>query len=59
MNEVINKAFTVLDHFACQKNIKLVKNLEGEETHFKKIYGDERRYLQVLINFVSNALKFS
>jgi signal transduction histidine kinase len=26
---------------------------------FKKIRGDSRRYLQIMINFLSNALKFS
>ena len=25
----------------------------------KKIFGDERRYLQILLNFLSNSIKFT
>jgi len=30
-----------------------------EQLFLKRMIGDERRYLQVLLNFLSNALKFS
>ena len=26
---------------------------------FQKIYGDKRRYIQLLVNFISNSLKFT
>ena len=44
------------------KNIKLVgpifKN-PYEKYYFKKVLGDENRYSQIILNFVSNAIKFS
>lgn len=30
-----------------------------EDKYFRKIFGDQRRYLQILINFLSNSIKFS
>lgn len=32
---------------------------ENQLHFFRRITGDERRYLQILINFLSNAIKFS
>ena len=37
-----------------RKKMKII-----EQLFLKRIIGDERRYLQVLLNFLSNALKFS
>jgi len=37
-----------------KKTMKMI-----EQIFLKRIIGDERRYLQVLLNFLSNALKFS
>jgi signal transduction histidine kinase len=31
----------------------------NQKNVFTNLFGDERRYLQILLNFVSNALKFS
>lgn len=42
---------------AKQKNVELVAPEITRE--FKSIYGDKRRYIQVIINFLSNSLKFS
>ena len=42
------------------KNIKLNLHIETSDTKFFQcIYGDEKRYEQIFINFVSNALKFT
>ena len=32
---------------------------EQEITYYSAIYGDQNRFLQVIINFLSNSLKFS
>ena len=57
MGDVIDSAFQVVSHMAKFKNVQLVKPQITE--HFAQIYGDKRRYQQVLINFLSNSLKFS
>ena len=44
------------------KKKKISVNLHVEKNdikYFESIYGDEKRYEQILINFVSNALKFT
>lgn len=30
-----------------------------EEKNFKQLFGDKNRFIQVIMNFVSNAIKFS
>jgi len=32
---------------------------EKDRPYFIKIYGDSHRYLQILLNFMSNAVKFT
>ena len=32
---------------------------EGSVNYFRAIYGDQGRFMQVIINFLSNSLKFS
>jgi len=49
----------LVGHVAEEKNIKLQTNYNCDVELFKRICGDERRYLQILINFLSNAIKFS
>lgn len=60
--EVINKAFSLVSHVAEKKNVTLkypkVENPQ-ENFYFSSIYGDKHRFLQVIINFLSNSLKFS
>lgn len=59
--EVIDQAFAVVGHIAAKKNIRLVPPELDPQLHpyFSRIYGDKHRFIQVLINFLSNSLKFS
>ena len=57
--QLIPKAFDMLQYHSSQKNIKFVTQFNGLTKYFTSVYGDERRYMQILINFLSNALKFS
>ena len=49
----------IVDHISKLKNITLVTQTDSESKYFHMVLGDERRYLQILVNFLSNALKFS
>lgn len=59
--DVIQKAFGVLGHVAAKKDVTFVTApvTEEEASCYKGVYGDQNRFLQVLINFLSNSLKFS
>ena len=55
-------AYTTNQKFANDKKISLIDptyTREEEKYFFKSIFGDPRRYLQVLVNFVNNAVKFT
>jgi len=49
----------LVSHVAKEKNIKLQTSYKLDVAFFRQICGDERRYLQILVNFLSNAIKFS
>lgn len=43
------------------KNVTLILPELNEEhqVYFNSIYGDQSRFMQILINFLSNSIKFS
>lgn len=58
--DVIRQAISVVKHYANLKNIIFNTDFDEKELFMlKRVMGDERRYLQILINFLSNAIKFS
>ena len=56
--EVIELVFSVFKPQADAKNIKL-ETYSLPQSHMPKLIGDERRFKQILINLVKNALKFT
>ena len=57
----IKKSFDIVHNVANQRNIELRAVIE-KECHLgliQSILGDERRYQQILLNFLSNSLKFT
>jgi signal transduction histidine kinase len=58
--DVIEKTAETLDSQLSQKEIKVTHLFVNEDRkYFKSIYGDSYRYLQILLNFMSNAVKFT
>ena len=59
--ETVNEAFQIIEHTANERRVHLEARISNKK-HFKfirNILGDQRRYLQVLLNFISNSLKFT
>ncbi|TNV87810.1 hypothetical protein FGO68_gene11703 [Halteria grandinella] len=60
LHEIIQKAVDTLQFQATQKGINLEYVMdEGNIGNFMEIQGDDNRYLQILLNFLSNSLKFT
>ena len=59
--DVIKQVFQMVSHVADKKMVELISpNISKEdEQYFMKLYGDKNRFVQVIINFLSNSLKFS
>ena len=57
----LEEAFTILAHSASERKIGLRASIDSESNlkYIRAILGDKRRYLQVLLNFLSNSLKFT
>jgi signal transduction histidine kinase len=58
--DTVVKTADTLDSCLTQKNIKLTHEYREEDRpYFKQLFGDSHRYLQILLNFLSNAVKFT
>lgn len=58
--ETICKAFQVVMFQAENQNIRLYLSINANRPQmFKQIFSDKRRTLQILLNFISNSLKFT
>jgi len=57
LTQIIDQAFSILKESAVEKNLGLVKNLDAKIP--SRLRGDAMRISQILLNFISNAIKFS
>jgi signal transduction histidine kinase len=60
MYEVLTSTFGVMSYQAENKNINLQLEFDTSNAFvFQRLFGDRRRFGQVISNFVSNSLKFT
>ena len=64
LREMIKHSIKQVEHLAIQKKIKINEEYisDGEndvEKLLQNVYGDQRRYIQIIQNFLSNAVKFT
>ena len=60
MIETITSAFNTLKFLSDQKQVKTKLLVDPAELrYFEEIFGDENRYEQLFLNFISNAIKFT
>ena len=59
--KVIEEALAIVTHKAQSKNVEVITPVveASYQSYYKNIYGDKLRFLQVIINLLSNSLKFS
>ena len=57
--EVVNEAFNMVAYSAEENNIRLLLEFDQHRPFiFKKVYSDKKRLLQILLNIMTNSLKF-
>ena len=60
LTKTIKGAFGTLSYFGKQKNIEPTIMISDEILpYFKNLFGDETRFTQIFLNFLSNAFKFT
>jgi len=59
--KTVYEAFDILLHQANERKIGLRAKIDSKDNlrFIQHLYGDQRRYLQILLNFISNSLKFT
>jgi two-component system sensor histidine kinase/response regulator len=58
--QAIAKVFQILEYQAEFKKIKFYLQIDSRNPQsLRRVIGDERRISQILINFISNSLKFT
>lgn len=62
LSKVVKQCFLTNQHQAKAKKVTFegpIFTKQEDAIFFQQLYGDSRRYLQILVNFVNNAVKFS
>ena len=60
LTKTVKDAFETLSYFGNQKSIFPTLTVDPAILPFvKNLYGDQERYTQIMLNFLSNAFKFT
>lgn len=60
MDKLVERSFESLEYMAIEKEVNIGLKVDEQLSPFlKNINGDENRFTYILLNFLSNSLKFS
>ena len=61
LTQTIYESLQIILYSAHSRGLNLLVEIDNERNldFFNEIYGDKRRYVQILLNFLSNAIKFT
>jgi len=60
LEQLVQRSFENLGYLAVEKEVQMKLNIDHQLLPFvRNINADENRYTQILLNFLSNALKFT